>query len=107
MTLGNPIAVLNRLFAVLATVLALLSAPIDADILDTDPVHDVTVTEQAVAKSISCHGATFCSLVLSQFDGDGVLQLAYKDASKSSFENVFRANRADEFDTPPPRPEFL
>lgn len=111
MTLGRPIIVLNRLFALLATVFVLLSAPINEGTFDPAHSHESSVIDQAVTKSAphaaSCHGATFCNLIFSQFEGAGLNQLAIKDASKFPIEAVVRANRTDEFDTPPPRTVFL
>lgn len=111
MPVGSPLFVLNKLIAALALVMLLLAAPILENAGSDDHSHDVPVAEQATSHkashSTTCHGATICNLIVHQVENVSAFPLTVIDTSNASPETVLHANRADDFDTPPPRTGFL
>jgi len=89
----------------------LLALPINDAEFDTYHSHDAPAVEQEIALTAShtaaCHGSVYCNFVINHAEATSALSIAPKGASDFPPEYTFPAGRADEFDTPPPRQEFL
>lgn len=111
MTLGFSLTVLNRLAACLAVVAMLFALPIlDAE-NDTYPSYDALAVEQDVALAAShtapCHGAVYCNFAIDHAEAVDAFGIALNSESNLPSEFTLLADRADEFDTPPPRQAFF
>jgi hypothetical protein len=81
--------------------------PLDGNNLDDLQAKHTMWADHIFSLTAACHGAVYCNFVINHAEATSALSIAPKGASDFPPEYTFPAGRADEFDTPPPRQEFL